>query len=401
MQRAFRFRFYPTPRQERHLARAFGSARWAWNFALGEISRGWSERQESLSTIDLSRKVTELKRTERPWLRDVASTVVTQSLRDLDRAYRNFFQKRARYPRFKKRRMAQSIRYQLDPRQKDTFVAGERLVLPKLGSLRLVWSRVPVGRPLMVTVRRDPVGRYFVTFAIEEGIEPLPPSDSAVGIDLGLHHAATLSDGRKLEAPRPLRSRIRRVQHLGRIVSRRKRGSNRREQARARLARAHARVRDSRNDWHHKVTTSLVRENQTLVVEDLNVSGMLRNRSLARSLADTAFSEFVRQLEYKALWYGRTLVKVDRFYPSSKRCSVCGLVLEALGLGERQWTCPDCGVRHDRDLNAARNLLEEGLRMATVPPGGREFMRVEGGTPRRRLPDRPAKRESHEAEARS
>jgi putative transposase len=396
IERGYRLRFYPTPRQERQLARAFGCARWAWNFALEEISQAWTERQERLSWIDISRRINELKRSDKPWLGDVASTVVTQSLRNLDRAYRNFFQKRARYPRFKKRRMAQTVRYQLDPRQEGTFVAGARLVLPKLGPLCLVWSRVPEGRPLMVSVHRDACRRYFVSFMVEEEIVPLPRSDSEVGIDLGLRHAVTLSDGRKFQAPRPLRKRLRKVQHLGRVVSRRKKGSHRRERARSHLARAHVRVRESRNDWHHKVTTSLVRENQTLVVEDLNVSGMVRNRSLARSLSDTAFSEFLRQLEYKAQWYGRTVIKVDRFFPSSKRCSACGFVLERLGLSEREWTCPDCGVRHDRDVNAARNLLEEGRRMTQVPPGGRELMRVEGGTPRRRLPDRPGKRESHE-----
>ena len=401
MERGYRFRFYPTPRQERHLAKAFGCARWVSNFALEEISRAWREREERLSWIDISRRITELKGGEKPWLREVASTVVTQSLRDLDRGFRNFFLKRTRYPRFKKRRMAQSVRYQLDPRQKGTWAPGERLVLPKLGPLHIVWSRVVVGRPLMVTVSRDPVGRYFVSFMVEEALFPLPKSDSAVGIDLGLRHTVTLSDGRKMEAPRPLRKRIRKVQHLGRVLSRREKGSHRRERARTSLARAHARVRDSRYDWHHKMTTSLVLENQVLAVEDLNVSGMLHNRPLARSLADVAFGEFLRQLEYKARWHGRTLIKVDRFFPSSKRCSVCGFVLERLGLGEREWTCPECGVRHDRDVNAARNLLEEGLRMAQVPPGGREMMRVEGGTPRRRSPGRPGKRETHETEARS
>jgi putative transposase len=399
MERGYRLRFYPTPRQERHLAKAFGCARWVSNLALEEISIVWRERQERLSWIDISRRITKLKRREKPWLREVASTVVTQSLRDLDRGFRNFFDKRARYPRFKKRRTAQSVRYQLDPRQKGNWVPGERLVLPKLGALHVVWSRVFVGRPLMVTVRRDSIGRYFVSFVVEEAISPLPKSDSAVGIDLGLRHAVTLSDGRKMEAPRPLRKRIRKVQHLGRVLSRRQKGSNRRERARMGLARAYARVRDSRNDWHHKTTTSL--ENQTLVVEDLNVSGMLHNRPLARSLVDVAFGEFLRQLEYKARWYGRTLLEVDRFFPSTKRCSSCGFVLDRLGLGERDWTCPECGVWHDRDVNAARNILEEGLRMAQVPPGGRELMRVEGGTSRRRLPGRPAKRETHETEARS
>jgi putative transposase len=289
--RGYRFRFYPTPHQERHLARAFGAARWAWNYALEQTSTLWSERQERLSCIDISRKITELKGSEKPWLGEVASTVVTQSLRDLDRAYRNFFEKRSRYPRFKKRRFAQKVRYQLDPRQEGTFVAGERLRLPKLGALNIVWSRVPLGRPLMVTVRRDTVGCYFVSFVVEEEIPSLPPSSSAVGIDVGLRDAVTLSDGRKVEAPRFLEKHLDKVRRRARVVSRRTMGSNRRKKARERLARAHAKVANSRNDWLHQLTTALVRENQALVVEDLNVLGMMRNRRLARSLSDGALSE--------------------------------------------------------------------------------------------------------------
>jgi len=215
---------------------------------------------------------------------------VTQSLRDLDRAFGNFFAKRARYPRFKKRRTAQAVRYQLDPRQSDTWLAGERLVLPKLGDLKRAWSRVPVGRPLMVTVRRDTIGRYFVSFAIEEVIAPLPelPTTAAVGIDVGLRSAVALSDGTKVAAPRHLRLALRTVGRRARVVARRKKGSRRWERARFRLAKAHAHVSDSRKDWIHKLTTRLVRENQTLVVEDLNVRGMIRNRRLSLSLSDAA-----------------------------------------------------------------------------------------------------------------
>ena len=199
--RAYRLRFYPSPRQRRRLAREFGAARWVWNYALKEKKRAWEERKESLSTLELSRSITRLKRTDRPWLAETASTVLTQSLRDLDRAYANFFARRARYPRWKKKHAPQSVRFQLDPRQKRTWVSGERLVLPRLGSLKLVWSRVPQERPLMVTVRRDAVNRYFVSFGVEETMEPLPTAVAAVGVDVGLKSTVTLSDGKSSPTP--------------------------------------------------------------------------------------------------------------------------------------------------------------------------------------------------------
>ena len=381
MKRSYNFRYYPSPRQERQLAREFGAARFAWNFALGEIRKAWRERQESLSVNAMSRRLTRLKAQEKPWLKETTSTTLTQSLRDLDRAYKNYFSKRACYPRFKKRRWGQAVRYQLDPRQKGTWIAGERLVLPKLGSLKLAWSRVPPSRPLMVTVRRDSAGRYFVSFPIEETIAPLQGGASAVGIDVGLTSAIALSDGTKVMAPRHLRRGLRLLAHRGRVVARRKRGSRRRERARFLLAKAHARVQDRRQDWLHKVTSTLVRENQALVVEDLNVGGMLKNRHLALSLSDAALAELHRQLEYKSLWYGRTFVRVGPFYPSTKRCSVCGFVLEVLSLGTREWTCPKCGSFHDRDINAAKNLLQEGLRLLQLPPGGREVCAWRAETP--------------------
>jgi putative transposase len=252
----------------------------------------------------------------------------------------------------------------------------------------------------MVTVRRDAIGRYFVSFVVDEAIAPLPEAYAAVGIDVGLRSAAQLSDGTKVEAPRYLRRRLRIVAGRARTMARRKKGSRRRDRARVALARTHARVADARRDWLHKLSSKLVRENQTLVVEDLNLRGMTRNRRLALSLADGAIGELYRQLEYKAAWDGRAFVRVGRFFPSTKRCFTCCHVLEQLPLAAREWTCPECGSAHDRDVNAARNLLDEGLRTNALPPGGREARRVEGAHPRP-FAGRPLKRESLELEARS
>ena len=364
--RAYKFRAYPTPRQQRRLAREFGAARWAYNRGLGTISRGWRERRERVTWVDVSRQITKLKRAELPWLKEVSSSVITQSLRDLDGAFKAFYAKRASYPRFKKKRMEQAVRYQLDGRLKENYIGGSRLVLPKLGPLKLVWPRVPPGRPKMVTVRRDSVGRYFVSMAIEEEILPLPAVDREVGVDAGLTAPVTLDDGRKVAPPRCLGRRLRQLKRRSRKLSLTEPRSRRRARARARLARLHARIADSRREWSHRVSSALIHENQVIYAEDLNVSGMMHNRHLSRALADGALSELQRQLEYKAAWYGRSFVRVGRWFPSTKTCSACGFVLAELPLSARRWTCPECRVEHDRDVNAAVNIRREGLRMLTT-----------------------------------
>jgi putative transposase len=360
-----------------------------------------------MTSVDFSRELTRLKKSEVPWLREVSSSVLTHSLRDLDRAFQAFFAKQASYPRFMKKRVAQAVRYQLDGRLKDIYLAGSRLVLPKLGPLKLVWSRVPQGKPKMVTLRRDGAGRYFASMAIEEEIHPLPPSERVVGLDAGLSTALALDDGRKIAPPKYLERRLKHLRHRSRDLSRKKRGSRRRARARWRVARVHARIKDSRREWLHRLSWALVNENQVICAEDLNVAGMLRNHCLARALVDGALAELQRQLKYKAAWYGRTFVRVGRWFPSTKRCSACGLLLEKLGLSVRSWTCPACGTVHDRDINAARNIRHEGLNiLEELPRGPREVMRVEGVNPpwgRRvsRLAGRSRKRESHESEARA
>jgi putative transposase len=403
---AYRFRAYPTPRQQRRLAREFGAARWVYNRGLETISRAWRERQERVTCVDFSRQVTKLKQAEVPWLKEVSSYVLTQSIRDLDRALDAFFAKRARYPRFKKRRSEQAVRYQLDKRLKHCYVAGSRLVLPSLGALRLVWSRVPPGRPKMVTLKRDGAGRYFVSMAMDRETLPLPTADRVVGLDAGLSAALTFDDGTKVAPPRYLGRRLKQLKRRSRALSRAKRGSRGRARARWRLARVHARVRDCRREWLHQVSSKVIHESQVICVEDLNVSGMLRNRHLSKALADGALAELQRQLEYKSLWYGRTFVRVGRFFPSTKRCSACGFVVEKLPLSARRWRCPECGIEHDRDVNAAINIRQEGLRILELPRGPREVRRVEGENPlpRRRVPlvsGRPGKRESQESEARA
>ena len=402
----YKFRAYPTPRQQRRLAREFGAARWVYNRGLETISRAWRERHERVTWVDFSRQVTKLKQAEVPWLREVSSYVLTQSIRDLEKAFKAFYAKRARHPRFKKKHGKQAVRYQLDSRRKNSYVAGSLLVLPGLGPLKLVWSRVPPGRPKMVTLKRDPAGRYFVFMAMDRETLPLPRADRVVGLDAGLSAAVTFDDGTKVAPPRYLERRLKQLKRRSRALSRAKKGSRGRARARWRLARCHARVRDCRREWLHQVSSKVIHENQMICVEDLNVSGMLRNRHLSRALADGALAELQRQLEYKASWYGRTFVRVSRWFPSTKRCSACGFVVEKLPLSARRWTCPECGIEHDRDVNAAINIRQEGLRILELPRGPREFRRVEGANPlpRRRVPlasGRPGKRELQESDARA
>ena len=391
---SYRFRCYPNKTQQAQLQRYFGSKRFVWNLCLAWRSNLYEALGESVTGVDLSRELTWLKRLEGyDWLREVPSTVLTQALRDQDRAFRNFFAGRASYPQFKARYHDQSIRFQIDQRRVTSYYrAGELLKLPGLGKLKVRWSRKPTGVPKMVTLSRDRAGRYFITLSVEEAIEPKPAAGQAVGIDRGVKAALVLSDGTAIANPRHLAQRQEQLARLQKRLARQKKGSNRRRHTVRRIARLHARIADTRRDWLHKTTSRLVDENQVIVLEDLNVAGMTasakgdreqpgkqvrQKAGLNRAILDVAFSELARQIEYKAEWYGRTVLKVDRFYPSSKTCSACGHRLDELRLDVREWTCPKCGIEHDRDINAARNILREGLKRLT--PGGTGEVRASGG----------------------
>ena len=398
VQRAYRYRFYPTAEQRLSFGAHFGAARWVWNRALEFRTKAYRRRGESVTGVDFSRLLTRLKRTARyGWLRDTPSTVLTQKLRDQDRAFANFFAGRAKYPRFRKRRTAQSIRFQLDRRCiQRTFDANDRrLVLPGLGPLRLRWSHRPrcsectdapgcpgCPKPKMVTVKRDAAGRWFVSFMVEEALRAAGPAPNpVVGVDLGLKDLLTDSGGGRVAPFGALQRRLRGLRRAQRVLSRRRRGSGRWHAQRRRVARLHARVADARANFLHHVSRRLVDENQAIVTETLNVRGMVRNRRLARAIADAGWGELVRQIAYKAEWAGRVHVQVDPWFPSTKRCSACHAVREDLTLADRRWRCRGCGTGHDRDVNAARNLAQEGLRLLNEqrPRGLGRSMRVEGG----------------------
>ena len=355
--RSYKIRAFPNGAQRRMLDRWIGTSRWLWNTALGIRSEAYRHCGLKLTGNDLSRWLTQWKRTAgHEWLTEIPATCLTQTLRDQDRAFSNFFAKRARYPKFKPRRTGGALRFQ------DLGTAWSRgvLSLPKLGPLKLAEALPEVAQPDMVTLRRDAAGRYFVSFCAEIDIAVMPVTGRVIGVDLGLTHLATLSSGEKVRAPMHYRNRLRYLRQQARCLARRQKGSKRREKQKLRVAKIHARIADQRQNALHRLTTRLVREFDVIAIEDLNVKAMARGMH-SRSIHDAAFSEFRRQLTYKANWYGRTVIACDRFFPSSKTCSKCGHKLDELRLDVRQWTCPKCGREHDRDVNAAQNLVAAAM----------------------------------------
>jgi putative transposase len=367
-QRAYRVRCYPAPEQAAVLARTFGSARYVYNWAQRLRSDAYCQRQERLSYAATSAALTLLKREpETTWLQEVSSVPPQQALRHLDRAFRNFFEGRAKYPAFHKKHGRQSAEYTTSTFRWDA--QSQTLTLAKMDMpLDIRWSRpLPEGAmPSTVTVSRDSAGRSFVSLLVEEEIAVLPPVGQTVGIDVGLHDVVVLDTGEKVGNPRFFHKDAQRLAKAQKHLAKKKLGSRNREKARLEVARVHARIADRHRDFTHKLSTRLIRENQTICVESLNVKAMVKHPTLAKAIHDVGWGELVRQLAYKAAWYGRTLVALDKWYPSSKRCFECGhvldsLALDSLALDTRQWTCPACGSVHDRDVKAAKNIKAAGL----------------------------------------
>jgi putative transposase len=398
-ERAYRYRFYPTPDQDAILSRTFGCTRFVYNWALKLRTDAWYDRQERMHYEDTSAALTALKKeAATEWLNEASSVPLQQALRHLDRAFRNFFEGRATYPVFKKKRNRQAATYASSAFSWDG--ATRTLKLAKMDEpLAIVWSRpMPKdARPSTVTVTRDAAGRYFVSILIEEDIRPNPVTPKMVGLDLGIHDAVTLSTGEKVGNERFFRKDEKKLAHAQRDLARKQPGSKNRTKQKRKVAKIHATIADRRNDFLHKLTTRLIHENQVICVESLAVKNMIRNHALAKAIADVGWGELIRQLEYKAVWYGRTVVAIDRFYPSSKRCHICGHILESLALDVREWACPTCHTVHDRDINAALNILAAGLAVLacgeSVRPGRTKSAQAtpgEAGRSRERSPESPA-----------
>jgi putative transposase len=353
------FKYYrteldPNNVQKTLLSKHAGVARFTWNWALNRRIEEYKLTGTSSNAIEQHRQLNSFKPIDFPWMYEVSKCAPQEALRDLDKAFRNFFAKRARHPRFKSKkrglggfRLTGSI----------TIEAG-RIKLPRIGWLRLKESGyLPTDAKINSVTVKERAGRWFVSVQVEEQVAVSENQGPAIGLDLGLKSFVVGSDGSLLEAPKPLRRSLRRLQRLSRRHSRKQKGSMNRRKLAERLTKLHYRISCQRADFLHKSTTMLATTNSIIVVENLNVAGMLKNHRLARSISDASWSEFVRQLEYKVVWNGGKVIKAGRFYPSTKTCSACGMVKDEMPLSERTYRCGGCGLVIDRDVNAARNLL--------------------------------------------
>ena len=375
MRTAYRCRAYPDEAQQAVLKRTFGCVRVVWNRTLAARQACWHARRRGTSYAETDRALTAMnKEPGLAFLNEVSSIPLQQALRHQHQAFTAFFCKRARYPRFKSRRSRQSAHY---TRSAFTMRSGELRLARTTAPLMFVWSWPDVDvttlDPKMVIVSFESDGRWYVTFTIDTEAPTPPPTGHAVGVDLGVANFAVTSDGEKIANPRHLEHKARNLARYQRRLSRCQKGSRNRARAAAKVARAHRKVRNARRDFLHRTSTRLVRSADVIVIEDLAIMNMVRNRRLARAISGCGWAEFRRQLGYKCERYGRELVVIGRWYPSSKTCSACGYLLAWLNLGTRRWTCPSCGARHDRDVNAAKNILAAGRAASACGAGVRHL----------------------------
>ena len=374
---AYKFRIYPDQGQIQILHQHFGSCRFVYNHFLNERIEFYQQNKDkkpgllnpkpkkSLNYHNNALGLTQLK-TATDWLKEVNSQSLQQSLKHLDTAYQKFFKAGAGFPRFKSKQDKQSFKIPQHFVFKSSFKKRTQkyslLKIPKLKSwIKVLEHRALSGKIKYVTISKTPTGQYYAAFTCETVIQKLPSKPNALGIDLGIKDLLITSDGQKVKNPRFLQQKLKRLRYAQRQVSKKHKGSGRRKKHITKLAGIHQKVSNTRKDYLHKISTYLIRENQTICVEDLAVKNMVKNHKLAQAISDVSWGELLRQLEYKAAWYGREILVIDRYFASSKTCSACQYKLDELALSVRKWKCPNCGTVHDRDHNAAINILQAGL----------------------------------------
>ena len=368
MELTFEYRIYPNATQRETIAKTFGCCRWVYNHVLAMRKQAYENDENVLHINEYIKQIPAWKKDkETSWLKDADSMALQQSLRDLDKAYKNFFRSPGKtgFPKFKSRRNGQSYRT-----NNIQILDKSHVKLSKLGVVKARISRPHQGRILSATVKQTPSGKYFVTvYCTNVPLKRCAPNNTAVGIDVGIKSLLVCSDEQIFDNPKNTKKYEKKLAREQRKLSRKKKGSNNRNKQRIRVARLHEKIANSRNDNMHKATSKLASENQVVCVENLNAKGMMSNHKLAKSVGDAAFGEIVRQLEYKCKLHAGHLQKVDRFYPSSKTCSSCGHIENEMPLQVRSWECPICHTEHDRDINAAKNILTEGLRLLSAENG--------------------------------
>ncbi len=365
MLKTYKYRIYPTEEQKNFLSKSMGCARYIYNKALETKIKTYETERKSLSYFDLQNTILLQEKEEHDWLKEVHSQVLQMSLRNLDNAFKNFFHKTAKFPNFKRKSNNQSIQY---PQGIKLNKKDSTIFIPKCGNVLGIIHRDFEGQIKTCTVSKTTTNKYFISILVDNSsIDLLPKQpysdESTIALDLGIKHFATLSDGSKIENPKFLDKHLERLAILQQRLSMKTKGSKNREKARLKVAKEYEKITNSRHDFLHKLSSKLISENQAIIIEDLNVKDMIERgyKSLHRNISDAAWSTFIGYLDYKAEWYGKTIIRINRFDPSSKMCSGCGTMNNELQLSDREWTCSDCHVIHDRDINAAINIKNFGL----------------------------------------
>jgi putative transposase len=387
MLKGYKYRLYPKQSQIEMIHKHFGCSRWIYNHCLDRKIKSWKENGISLSRFELQKEIPILKQQpETAWLSEVNAQSLQSSLEHLDKAYRRFFRLKTGFPKFKSKNDRQSFSI---PQYVRVDWDKSLVYLPKTGYVKIVVDRKAEGKIRSATVSMSSSGKYFVSILVDTGTEEPKPSEitkeTSVGIDLGLHHFVVLSTGEKIDAPKSLSTQskvFKQLRKLQQKASKKVKGSNNRRKVNRKVAIKYERISNVRKDFLHKLSTKIIRENQTICLEDLNVQGMMQNHRLAKSISDATWSNFVAMLGYKAKWNGRNILQIGRFDPSSKMCSGCGNINRELKLSDRRWTCSVCGTIHDRDINAAINirdiaLLKNNLKIGEELP---DFKPVENGS---------------------